>query len=316
MNHKVFQYVPMSMSNALTRIVPKIINIGAVPVLDIEDSVQDTLNPQNTPGLKKNAREAVPALIARCFDLADASRGVYLRINSQSSDEYSEDIGLLRGLLKAGYRIGVFLPKINSADDLASFRDALEVDCSHLKVVPIIETVSSLNNINEILSDRSGLDLDYIHYGHFDYSLDAKCWPFYEQTSQEFWAIVDDLICAVQNAGMRYMHTPFGQLYNYDLFQSVIRTVSSKCNREFAITALNYDQSTSGVRIGDGPSVEILPNTLQNKISIARKVVEEFEGNLRAKRSFAMNQGNGEFITPHHYKMAKAYIAQNSYEKY
>ncbi len=314
MEYKVFQYVPMSMSRALTRVIPRVLNIGCVPILDIEDSVQDTLNPENTPALKKAARESVPALASQAFD--QMPKRVYLRINALRSGEFQKDVALLDELVDLGFQVGAFLPKVESLNDLIEIRDALGFDPRYLKAIPIIETVNGVRNLSEILDHRSGLDIEYVHYGHFDYSLDAECWPFYDQTSSEFWKIVDDLIFKVESAGTRYMHTPFGLLYNFGLFEQVIRTVAERCKHGFGITALTSDQSQHGTGIELGKTILPVAQQDVDKLSLAEKIVSEFEGNLRSKRSFAMNPDNGEFITPHHYKMAKLYISRYSNGKH
>src|SRR5690349_17698267 len=103
MGYKIFQYVPMSKSRALSRVIPKIIGAGAVPVLDTEDSVQDTLNPANTGTLKKDAQESIPSLIAAVSERVGPNWPIYLRVNSMETKFFQDDLAVLRQLSKDGF---------------------------------------------------------------------------------------------------------------------------------------------------------------------------------------------------------------------
>ena len=54
---RIFQYVPLIRARALREFLPRVIGSGASAVMDLEDSVQDPLYPENTPLLKAEARK-------------------------------------------------------------------------------------------------------------------------------------------------------------------------------------------------------------------------------------------------------------------
>ena len=240
---RIFQYVPLIRARALERILPRVIGSGASAVMDLEDSVQDPLYPENTPLLKAEARNGLINLIAKHPALF-SNREVYVRVNSMRSGEYDKDMDEICSLVPKFSPAGVFLPMVESSEDVKRCYERLrDSGYSDFTIVPIIETVSGLDNLDEILAPHAGTTVKYVHYGHFDYCLSAEMWPFPRQNSRAFWHLVDALVQRVEDCGCFYIHTPFPELDNADMFRAVRTRLAKVCRKELSLSALNLDQA-------------------------------------------------------------------------
>jgi citrate lyase subunit beta/citryl-CoA lyase len=120
-------------------------------ILDLEDAVD--------AGAKDNARAAVGAW------LAEHRRGdgrLLVRINDETTDWFEDDLDLLRG---AG-SIGVMLPKVESAGQVARVVAALDPG---VIVVPLIETALGLREVASI-AEADGVQR--LAFGTLDFAVD------------------------------------------------------------------------------------------------------------------------------------------------
>lgn len=306
MNYKIFQYVPMSKPKALSKMIPKIIHSDANIILDLEDSVQDTLNPKNTPLLKEEARRSIPIVIEELHKKEiDISNNIYIRINSLESGELEHDIQIVKNVCNYVEYIGVFTPMIKNVKDLYTIKSLLSEIFYKVKLIPIIETVNGYKNLQEILKNAIELNIEYIHYGHYDYSLDSEQWPFVRQDEKIFWCFIDDIVQTIENSNIKYMHTPFGNLSDAKLYKSIIKRLTNICQYSFAVTALNFNQVLFAHDISNAETLKYRRIETINKYEIAKDIVNIFENNQCSKRSFSVDIKKANFITPHEYKMAK-----------
>jgi citrate lyase beta subunit len=315
MSYKIFQYVPMSKPKALSKMIPKIINANANVILDVEDSVQDTLNPENTNTLKEDARQSIPILISELLKKdIDISKNIYVRVNSFESGELEKDINIISQICERVNSIGIFAPMIKNVEDLYKIKELLAGNFEKVKIVPIIETVEGYKNMINILDKSEKLNIEYIHYGHYDYSLDSEQWPFLEQDELKFWDFINAMIDKIENKNVKYMHTPFGNLKNEKLYKSVIKKLTNICKLDFAVTALNYNQViyAQDIKVSD---IEYNENSVDDKYKLALEVVNIFENNQCSKRSFSVDIKKSRFLTPHEYRMAKKYLENTDNER-
>ena len=316
MNYKIFQYVPMSKPKALSKMLPKIINNNANIILDLEDSVQDTLNPNNTTILKEDARQSIPLLIEELLKKEiDISQNIYIRVNSLDTGELEKDIEIVKVISSKVKIIGIFAPMIRIVDDLFTIKKLLGEQFSRSKIVPIIETVDGYKNLKEILKNSKELNIEYIHYGHYDYSLNSEEWPFIGQDQKLFWDFIDNIIQTIENSNMKYMHTPFGNLTDENLYKSVIKKLTNTCQHNFAVTALNFNQVLFAQDISMADNLQYCNIGNIDKYKLAEEVVNVFENNQCSKRSFSVDIKKSKFLTPHEYKMAKKYLEKVQNER-
>lgn len=309
MNYKIFQYVPMSKPKALVKMLPKIISLNANIVLDLEDSIQDTLNPENTKILKNEARNSISILlddlINKNITLNDS---IYIRINSFESGELENDIKIIKEVCKKVKKIGLFIPMVKKVEDIYFIKNLLVEEYHNIKIVPIIETVNGYNSLEEILINAAELNIEFIHYGHYDYSFDSKQWPFIEQNEKQFWNFIKKIIDNIEKSSISYMHTPFGHLTDEKLYKSIIKKLTKICNKNFAITALNYNQVLFAQDIQKADELEYCKSIETDKYQLAQDIINIFENNQCSKRSFSVDIKKAKFLTPHEYKMAKQYL--------
>jgi hypothetical protein len=312
MNYKIFQYVPMSKPKALSKVIPKLLKNNAKVILDVEDSVQDTLNPINTPILKQEAREFLPRVINKLLlNKINLDDKIYIRINSFESGELEKDLEIVKLLCEDLNTVGLFVPMVKNINDLYRVKKILGDLFEKIKIVPIIELVSGRDTLENILKNKDGLNIEFIHYGHYDYSLDSKQWPFLGQNEKNFWTFVNNFKNLVEKYDMHYMHTPFGQLSDKCLYQSVILELTKRCTKDFAVTALNFNQVLFANDIKNATSINLVEVDIDKK-ELAKEVVDIFENNQCSKRSFSVDIKKAKFLTPHEYKMAKIFLGQVS----
>src|SRR4030095_12828184 len=146
---------------------------------DLEDGVQDPLDPSRTPQLKASARESIQQFFAHARDIPPS---LSLRINVVGSGELERDLDMLRHLAD---RVGwneIYLPKIERYSTVAEIRSMLRArGITWRSLVPTIETVAGVEQLGELLQEDVIASAGKVQFGHYDYNLDAGNWPFVDQ---------------------------------------------------------------------------------------------------------------------------------------
>ena len=304
---KFYQYVPLIKSKALSRLIPKILFSNANVILDLEDSVQDTLNPEITPLLKESAREGFRFLAEKHHRLFSSKR-IGVRINGINTDDYRLDIKEISYISKYVSLDAIWLPMVLDSDTILQCLDDLEQSgVKNIEIIPIIETVDGVNNLEDILALAKEVNINRVHYGHYDYSLDSGKWPFLTQDQDAFWVLVESIINIIEDFECYYIHTPLGELENDELFLSINKKLTGLCQNKIGRTTLNYHQT---LLISDNEFITKLDKKISysenEKINLAHKTITQFELYRINKRSFSIS--GGKFITPHEYMVAKKYL--------
>ena len=159
---------------------------------------------------------------------------------------------------------GIFLPMVRDYSQILTLNEILSDGDYNLEIVPMIETVKGYRNISNILNEDKNYNLiSRVHYGHFDYCLDAGLWPFPDPCHFEYWEIVQNLVGIVHGYGKTYVHTPFPFPQDEQLFwwtsnklqklspngESVMCTVNTGLSPTFYNVAFGYN---TFVAVGDG----------------------------------------------------------------
>lgn len=308
-----YQYVPLIKAKALSRLIPKILKLGSTIIADIEDSVQDTLAPENTPHLKAQARDGLAMLQGKLPLLFEEGR-IGVRINAMDTPEYALDVEAIGNLPRSVNWNAIWLPMVESPEMIARCRsDFAAAGIPEINIIPIIETVEGVRNLPTILEHKADYSLKAVHYGHYDYSLDAGHWPFFRQDNEEFWSVVSPIIRLVEDHECLYVHTPLGELNNEQLYSAVSEKLKAICDRPFARTALNIGQSQQCRQPSGEPFKWKTSRALddEQRLALAHETVEAFRAHRCSRRSFSVHATLGEFITPHEYKAACRYLKNN-----
>jgi citrate lyase beta subunit len=309
----LIQYLPLSHAKATLRVVRKLGNNGIKAIIDLEDSVQDPFCNDTTNNLKKNARKNFLDLItSKKFDEKVFKEPIFLRINSTDTDYFNDDIETLLEVFKTKFPLkGVFLPKVEDYSQVEQLHSLIKNKYSDLEIVPMIETVKGMNNLKNILKSDENLSLfKYVHYGHFDYALDAGFWPFPDPDHQVFWDIVLSMTKLVLDYKKIYIHTPFPFMDNNDLFWQASHFLEENFpNKEIWICTLNSELSLSDDN-KESLSISNLTCSQEESLNQANLIKNDFLNGRANKRSFSV--GSNRFIPPHQYFAALKYLDKNS----
>ena len=304
----LIQYLPLTRPKAAKLFLKKLHKADVMSILDLEDSAQDPFSKSRTADLKSSSRAGLD-LISRDSTINHTSK-VYIRINAIGSEYYKDDINTVISAYKNGMKItGVFLPKVESYSNIEDLYKNLSIFNRKIEIVPMIETELGLNNLAEILkSDTINNYFSRIHYGHFDYCLDAKIWPFLDPVHSDFWVVVEKIVNLVQKFNKTYIHTPFPFTKNEELFwASSFHLKKLYPSLDFWISTLNSELSLSF------QPKETIPFEISSPhfskaflINEANKICKNFLAGRANKRSFSVS--NERFIPPHQYFAAKNYL--------
>ena len=304
----LIQYLPLTRPKAAKLFLKKLHKANVMSILDLEDSAQDPFSKSKTAVLKLNARAGLD-LISKDSSINHTSK-VYIRINAINSRYYKEDVDSVISAYENGMDItGVFLPKVESYLNIQDLFTRLSVLNRKIEIVPMIETEAGLNNLAEILkSDSKNNYFSRIHYGHFDYCLDAKIWPFLDPIHNDFWVVVEKIVTLVQKSNKTYIHTPFPFTKDEELFwASSFYLKNLYPSLDCWICTLNSELSLSF------QPKEVIPLALSQPhfsraflIDEANKICKNFLDGRANKRSFSVSKDR--FIPPHQYFAAKNYL--------
>ena len=176
----------------IPKLLDKIKNKNYNVILDLEDSSKDIFSPKNTLFLKNQCRLGLDHLNKKKIKYSN----IFLRINGIKSKFYEDDIKSLHKNLNKNLNIkGIFIPKIEEYSSLLKINKILKLNKKKIKLIPIIESKKGYNNLEKILAaDRKNKLIFGVHYGHFDYCLNNKFWPFPEPFHKEYWEIIFPII--------------------------------------------------------------------------------------------------------------------------
>lgn len=304
----LIQYLPLTRPKAAKLFLKKLNKAKVMSILDLEDSAQDPFSRSRTAKLKVSARSGLE-LISKDANISCSTK-VYIRINSSDSEFYNDDVKSVISAYANGMHItGVFLPKVESYSCIENLTRKLSVLNKKVEIVAMIETVEGLSNLEEILKlDTKNNFISRVHYGHFDYCLDAKIWPFLDPIHHDFWSVVEKVVKLVQAANKTYIHTPFPFTRNEKLFWEASFHLKNKYSLlDIWICTLNSELSLSS-QPDKVTSLEIShPNFSKSfLIDEANKICENFLEGRANKRSFSVS--SERFIPPHQYFAAKYYL--------
>lgn len=273
-------------------------------ILDMEDSAQDLFDKENNKNLKKQAREGLKYLAKKNF-LKDIR--IFVRINSKKSTFYKKDIEIISQILKNGSEIeGIFLPKVDNYNQVKDCYEKLfNSSLKNFSIVPIIETKKGFKNLDQILfEDKNNNIIKYIHYGHYDFCLENKLWPFPEPYHFEYWKLVDKILKITINHKKKYIHTPFPLIKNQDIYWHSANYLSDKLKlKEINISLININTGFFKKKNNIKKfNLKKISNDKNYKKIFAKKIIDDYLNSKSNKKSFSLSQKR--FIPPHLYLAA------------
>ena len=310
-NINIFLYICLVRYKALNHILKKFKQHNISLILDMEDSAQDLFDHENTINLKKQSREGLLYLNDK-----NILKGIktFVRINSENTDFYKEDIKTLKkAISEKPYINGIFLPKVEEYRQIKNCYDlVLNSKKNKISIVPIIESQKGLNNIENILSeDKDNNIIEYVHYGHYDYCLDNSFWPFPEPYHMSYWELIKDISKKVYIHKKKYIHTPFPLIENENIYWSSIHHMRDELSiKEINLSLVNIDMNyiNQPEKIKE-IKLKKISNDFNYKKIFAKKIISEYLNNRSKNKSFSLSRNR--FIPPHLYLGAKKFLNKN-----
>ena len=311
---RAFHFTSIQSPRVMHRFLRPSRDLDVCLILDLEDGVGDLWEPMHTLELKRIAREHIVNFVESLP--SEIARQLGVRVNAVSAEHFGLDLAMLASITpERGPRV-VVVPKVSSGLELDLTCDAftsIGVDVRGL--VPIVESVVGLARLDDIVSTSVQRGLAYVVYGHFDYCLDSKAWPFPGHNEAEFWHTVTDFIGRVERGGLSYVHPPISHVLNDALFRRIRERLETLCRRAFGmITVTSRQSSICHDRAPvDKCTADIcldLPGETKpsNLLLRAQSFVAVHESNRRDGNTFAMDGRTGQFITQHEYLAARRYL--------
>jgi len=307
----VIQYLPLTRPKASRRLLNKLDSFNVATILDLEDSAQNIFDFEETCILKEEARSGL-LLISSTFESPYESP-IYIRVNSIDTQFFEEDIKTVLRACDNNIPItGIFLPMVSNYSQIVEVSTLLSVSQRSLEIVPMIETQAGVDNLPELLdNDQDNNLFSKIHYGHFDYCLDAQIWPFPDPFHKSFWEIVTPIIKLLVNHSRTYIHTPFPFPQDEKLFWQAGYHLSKLdssldawvCAVNAGLSLLPQPQNIPKLKLVD------LDLTVEKMITEAENLCANFLSGRSIKRSFGVKENR--FIPPHQYFAAKKFLQNN-----
>ena len=305
---EIFQYLSLVRYRGLTSIFKRFNDLDISVILDLEDSAQDLFSKKNTELLKKACRKGLVYI-----SKIKIKPSIFLRINETKSSFFKKDIISVKESINNGMKLkGIFLPKVEDYKSISNVYELINGKKHNIKIVPIIETKKGYKNLEYILKeDKNNNIISAVHYGHFDFCLDNRIWPFSEPYHKEYWELVFPLIKLVIKYQKKFVHTPFPLIQNPYLFWSSANYILKKFKQvKLSMSLVNYDlrfihrpKSIKSLRL------KKMSNNKNYKIKFAKKIINSYLESKSQKKSFSLS--NKRFIPPHQYLGAKYFLKQN-----
>ncbi len=304
-----FQYLSLVRYKGLKYILKNYDSYKISIILDLEDSVQDLFSKKLTNELKKIGRKGLIYLAEKKIKIKNK---IYVRINGIDTSDHKKDLEVLKLVENQGLLIeGVFLPKVEKFEEVKKVYDNFSNTNKRIKIVPIIESKIGVKNLENILKKDKNNIISHVHYGHFDYCLDANIWPFPEPYHQEYWKSVGDIIKISNKYNKYFIQTPFPLIKNYSLFWSMIKYMKEKYKlKKIFLSLVNYDKNfiLEPKKVKNLRLKKISKN-LKNNLIFAKKIYDEYISYKSTKKSFSLS--SKRFIPPHQFLMAKLFLKQS-----
>jgi citrate lyase beta subunit len=300
----IYQFVKYNVFTNLDHL-NKYSKTGAVVCFDLEDSVFDWVNPNNSKQLKADARIVIDKLYNRTEQNSINSK-FGIRINAEDNCELEKDIALL-----SGKKIhSLFIPKVSTPEQITTIYNKLKgADVLFGEILPIIESKKALNNLQNIINGAS-LYFNKVAFGHCDYNLSIDSLPFFHQYSAEYWKWVNRIIEIASANNITFVNSVFLYLGDNEFFGKMLSHLSHIAGNGFGQATLtsrqselcnNFNKSFTGFKtlIDDRSELSIPENYAQN-------IIKDFEDKHK-ERGSSSKLVNKALLSPQEYVMAKTY---------
>ena len=280
----------------------------AIACFDLEDSIQNPLASYD-PNLKITSRNKILDFIGDVGNKL-SNKNIGIRINNLHSPEFSNDLFFLKNFNNHAKLSCIFLPKIESSEEIISNINSLnKSEIFYMEIIPVIETIKGFNNLSKIIAEANDL-FEKFAFGHCDFNLDKKLFPFHHQYSSLYWDWIDVICSTIKHTSKVFINSPFLFLNDDITFKNILATLQEKIKHTFGQITLSLNQTKMANEfryqyISGNPDY-FNGNSTQKQMS-AEKLIQTFEKNKLENRSFAVTPDQKILISPHEYRAAKSF---------
>jgi len=208
----------------------------------------------------------------------------------------------------------ILLPKIETVEQIEKIAKLLaKKNINYNELVPIIETKKALMNIQEIVNSLPP-KIVRLGFGHSDYNLDIRAFPFFHQNSIEYWKWINKIYSAVSQKNLTILNSPYLELENHSFFKSMLNNLYKIFGSEVGQTALTNRQSEIINQFNpDNDHInfnKLIKHRLDLRVpeNYEKQLIDNYERNNKNK-TFSILGENKILISPHEYLAAKNYSA-------
>ena len=306
---EVYYFIKYDKETTLQQLIKK--SIGEAELcFDLEDSAFDWINESNSILLKAEKRIALSNILLRYKEeLKNVKIGV--RVNSPNSSELTKDITALSQFENIH---SIFIPKVNSVFDFENYLNNISSqNINYKEIIPVIETKNGIENLNELL--RSFPQIKKVCFGHCDYNLDVKVYPFFHQDSLEYWKWVNVIVAIAKQFKVKFINSPYLDLNNTEFFKSILSHLNFITKGEFGQITLNSRQTLICDEF-NGEEIPINGVAKERHNFNIKKHDLEFLINKFEKENtgvaFTLTDAN-TIISPQEYCASKYFLKENKY---
>lgn len=295
----IYQFVKYN-SFTNSKHIDKYSKTGAVICFDLEDSIYDWVNPDNSARIKSEAR----VVLGSIFNLFSKDK-FGIRINTDE-DELKRDIDFL-----SDKKIhSIFIPKITSAEQIIALYNRLKkADVQFKELIPIIESKTALSNLSKIVKEASPY-FNKLVFGHCDYNLSIGAFPFFHHYNSEYWKWVNKIIEIASANNITFINSVFLNLGDNEFFGKMLSHIYQICVDNFGQATLtsaqsemcnNFSKTCTGFKklIDDRSELSV-------PINYESDLIRNFESINKRNGSFTKIKDN-VLLSPQEYTIAKTY---------
>lgn len=307
-------FVPASKKKNLEKSASLVAESDAVRIIDLEDSVKDATNASRSADLKQKARATLKNY------LPNDNEPFQVRINDLQSPFWEDDLQLLDKLqeeVRFDERCGgIVLAKTNSREQVQKLSDILSENGIDVPIIPLIETTSGMENLEDIIESQS---VRSAMFGHHDYFYDEGVFPIPRSalTSEKYRSTMKSMLETIDESDrdVGFIDGIHPYLYDEKGMQDACRYLHQQAEElQLGKLALNPTQ-VDAIESTDEWSKEIEVTSEDEELSAERKreiaemFVDAYEG--RDTEDLGVGRKQDRYMSPQQYYMAKDFLKEN-----
>jgi len=305
---KVFYFIKY-FENGFSTYFDKIKDCIATFTFDLEDSIHDFYDQNNSRLLKEKYREILKKVLCEEAIILK-NKSIAVRINNPETKEFLKDIELLSELKDTNWDT-IIIPKVENSDQIRITLQELNKNHVNFQNIAIFcETTKGMLALKKIISDQVP-ELLYVIFGHADLNLDKKIFPFIHQSETTYWKWIEEIFCELKGTKISFINSPCLFLGDNELFYFNLYKLSSIFKESFGQMTLTLNQTIICNRFltGDYNSMNYPSRKVIDKTKYALDLIKTNDFK-KSEKSFSINEE--KYLTcPQEVFMARSIIESN-----